>query len=944
MNLNVCFLFVILSFAKSISFAQTAQFPSISYPERSVASLMRYEEMPVGNYNGIPDITIPIFNVPTRSKDLNLDISLNYHPSSTAYNESSGDCGIGWSMFTGGAISRTIIHEPDEYAYSKGRDENNDIYQFNFMGHYGRFYIKKENGQMNLRILENKNNKLVIVPTYNPTTFVINSFVIYDDKGYKFLFEESDVQTYGEPYSASYKSTFHLTKVFDNNGIILLSYEYRQYSYILNVAYTNVYKKVKKILIDGQGSVNVNYNNVLPEYQEGTKLSSLELKDSKENLIKKFSLSFEGGGNQLTKTKMTGSDESSPEIHKYLYNSDVDTSNESFGIDEYGFVSYFPKCLYRYPYENITDNISMYVYNSGVLNEIVFPTGGSIQYNFESNTHSIYKKDADGIWQLNNNLEYGLESPENITVHTPYFYEFLGSGVNTYTFTIPTNQVPQNYYLQAIGTVYGNSDILPGTIIPEGPIGPYHLPTIYLKDGNITTEIDQRLNSQNACLGFDIYLMPGKTYTFTINALGNNNKKGIIRISSYTENAVVNRTNYGGGLRIKSVAIKEGSSSPVRQINYNYNFFDKPTVSSGVIVKSLFDEVSNTIIKRAPVGYKNVTVEEAGKGKTMYTYSTPLDFESTQSTNPLQAIYYDYKRGLLLKKEIVDQSDKLLTQELFTYDYVETPNSTVFFDNPGLNERIGWSKLSQKRSFFYTNSLSNPRKITENFIYDDEIRRVISHSTDLQSNVIKVEYTYHNGNSIFSQNRISKIESTKQYSGSQLTKYNKTVYSNHWLLNNNVVNQSFLPKTFQNAIGEAQLENSQAVMLYDEFSNVLESKTENGISTSYIYGYNKSIIVAVINNVSYTTIDTNIINNIHNTSTSGTEQQLLSALQALRNSLPTSFITTYTYIPLIGISTSIDVKNDKTSYFYDTMGRLKSIKDNSGYIITEKEYNLIPQN
>ena len=57
----------------------------------SVASLMRFEEYPVDHYTGIPQISIPVYSLPTRSKDITINIGLNYHASSVAtFNEKSG--------------------------------------------------------------------------------------------------------------------------------------------------------------------------------------------------------------------------------------------------------------------------------------------------------------------------------------------------------------------------------------------------------------------------------------------------------------------------------------------------------------------------------------------------------------------------------------------------------------------------------------------------------------------------------------------------------------------------------------------------------------------------------------------------------------------------------------------------------------------------------------
>lgn len=94
--------------------------PTVISPSPTVAALMKFEETPVNNYTGIPDISIPLFSSPTLSKDINLDISLKYHSGGTAVDEKASDVGLGWSLFAGGTISRTVRGLPDEIYDTQG--------------------------------------------------------------------------------------------------------------------------------------------------------------------------------------------------------------------------------------------------------------------------------------------------------------------------------------------------------------------------------------------------------------------------------------------------------------------------------------------------------------------------------------------------------------------------------------------------------------------------------------------------------------------------------------------------------------------------------------------------------------------------------------------------------------------------------------------------------
>ena len=50
-------------------------------------------------------------------------------------------------------------------------------------------------------------------------------------------------------------------------------------------------------------------------------------------------------------------------------------------------------------------------------------------------------------------------------------------------------------------------------------------------------------------------------------------------------------------------------------------------------------------------------------------------------------------------------------------------------------------------------------------------------------------------------------------------------------------------------------------------------------------------------------------------------------------------MTTYTYTPLIGMTSSCDIDNRVTYYYYDPLGRLKVVKDQDGNIVKTYDYH-----
>lgn len=128
---------------------------------------------------------------------------------------------------------------------------------------------------------------------------------------------------------------------------------------------------------------------------------------------------------------------------------------------------------------------------------------------------------------------------------------------------------------------------------------------------------------------------------------------------------------------------------------------------------------------------------------------------------------------------------------------------------------------------------------------------------------------------------------------------------------------------------------------YDDKGNVVQYTPESGIPVSIIWGYNQTQPIAKIENATYSQV-TSYVANLQNLSNTGTEANLILALTSLRNALTDKMVTTYTHLPLFGISTITDPKGDKMTYTYDAFRRLDNVKDKNGNITTENQYNYKP--
>jgi YD repeat-containing protein len=119
-----------------------------------------------------------------------------------------------------------------------------------------------------------------------------------------------------------------------------------------------------------------------------------------------------------------------------------------------------------------------------------------------------------------------------------------------------------------------------------------------------------------------------------------------------------------------------------------------------------------------------------------------------------------------------------------------------------------------------------------------------------------------------------------------------------------------------------------------------------------IWGYNQAYPVVKAENVDYATLNTAVSsiqsdlqgylkNNIGDLITDTQKNSWKSFNAALRStaSLSNVHITTYTYKPLVGMTSQTDPNGVTTYYEYDSFGRLKCVKDQDKNIIKIYDYH-----
>lgn len=212
--------------------------------------------------------------------------------------------------------------------------------------------------------------------------------------------------------------------------------------------------------------------------------------------------------------------------------------------------------------------------------------------------------------------------------------------------------------------------------------------------------------------------------------------------------------------------------------------------------------------------------------------------------------------------------------------------------------------------------------------------------------------------SLITKNQISTPVITKTSSNNVITSEIRTLYDQF----NSGADVMTLPQSIYLKKGEDAAEEDRKITYnsYDIKGNLTQYTLENGTPVAVIWGYDRTQPIAKVAGASYAEaysyaafliLASDVDNNpsAYNSTVEQAEANMINNMDAFRKTpeLSAFQITTYSYDPLIGVKTMTPPSGMREYYFYDTAGRLESIKikekDSSGNevfrIIKEYQYH-----
>lgn len=654
------------------------------------------------------------------------------------------------------------------------------------------------------------------------------------------------------------------------------------------------------------------------------------------------------GSTPLLRLKLLSINDNSGAVHSFSYNQTQLPPKNSFAQDFWGFCNGQlsntslipnPSRINKPALGNNGNNNSanLQYAQAAILNQIVYPTGGKVSFEYELNQF-------DNYWVPDFSSTTNTISNGN------------GLRIHAVNFSSDTSSVSK----RTVYTYSGGKAIVPIDMYRQFSINGLHLNSAAVL-GNSNYSIDE-LNAR----GF-----------FTTNTLGSINSVGYDKVIKEE----IDANNITNG-RIESYFNNtpdriSNSASGSSQLSAVLPAIKRTDVPENGTIKSIsYYNNQNRLVRKVENAYRNI-VSSIFYGARIFGYSSlfygagtqPSDIHWTSVSQTLIGYYpiYDYESLLdsSKTKEYSDSNDSLSTTIIYSYDsfdqltFTKKTTSTAFEENYYTH---GYNDLSTAPN----TALLNNNRLTDLIRIEKYRRELNNYQSKLLSSVSK-EYSILADKIV--ESKLTLIENAAyntspgvitfdQYdtNGNVLQFTNKgAVKSLLWNYNNEYV-VAEAANASSNCIAYTSFESSGTGNWNYSGSTSLDAitgKKSYQLSTGNIiissipaknyivtywskngsYNVNGSVSTVVGLSLNGWTLYTHILPNANSVTISGN-----GLIDEVRLYPQESQMSTYTYNPLIGITSSCDINNRITYYEYDGYNRLSIVRDQNKNIIKRFDY------
>ncbi|KAA2242668.1 RHS repeat protein [Chitinophaga agrisoli] len=383
--------------------------------------------------------------------------------------------------------------------------------------------------------------------------------------------------------------------------------------------------------------------------------------------------------------------------------------------------------------------------------------------------------------------------------------------------------------------------------------------------------------------------------------------------------------------------------------------------------------------------YRKVTEymgENGENGKNVYTYDSQRFVSGDYTQAPFPPITnFSGRSSALLKQETYRKNGTAdMLQQETSIDYTPSPGPSIFDFIQGVKFAVsGQVIIGQEIPGDYNKYYTSAQIYLPTDKFKQSSVNSIEHGDDNSTLTKQIDYTYNDPyflpyKTVETNSMGKSVEKYTWYAGD----FNNGVANVQTLKNNNMIGLPLKTSTsvagkivkgeiftrddkgnianvyeYENDLMPAMPAHDPATYIAQGFKqrNALTYNTNNRLTefkkdddaATILWGYNSTYPVAEITNATYqevlTVLGQTVIDQLASANP-GTDAQVRTALNVLRTDarLKKAIVKTFTYNPLVGMTSQTDPMGIITFYEYDGAGRLKRTKDKDGKILKQYDY------
>lgn len=893
------------------------------------ADFIKYGNIPVSLYTGQVSVSVPLYHI--EDPDFDIPLILNYASDGFKPNKRAGFAGLNWSLSGTGTITREIYGVPDdfkEYETSLGATKGfwqavklhpynqDDIFNFapGILKDWGNYCTLP---QINNCFYDSEPDLFNFVMPGHSGSFMIDNQgkLCANNKGYKIDFSGFTAQTalLDYPLDSQIKITAPDGYVYTFGGS-LNSLEFNMnckpgYGYTPQQKQSRINAwHLTSITAPNGRKLTVNYVNPLDTgAQSPFWFSSRDKKLTATpgdpytyqatKVVFPESIVVEDTGLRIEFMQ-------SIETCQTFYKESQNYNNRSYQLDgirvkQDGTTVY----TWQLAYENKQ--------HLRFLKEVVQPDGGTYTFEYlhaseypEYNTKTVV--DDFGYWK---GASSGI--PQAFSLMSQVTYPTGGCTLFTYE---------PHFYRQRVDTKVTNTSYAANLVRKSGRAGGFRI-----------KKCEDRYKT-----ALNTYSKKSKTYTYA--TPNTSDESGILlKYRPYTLKANGDTVFIWNDVWTRNYNIEEP------HMGYSYV---KETLDDGSCIQYKFSDYQ-TCPDMGSVAYHWIrSIPE----------STPL---SLVSGNATRAASKYSQRGYLLKKSIyngagVEQQCIEYTYRQLGFTFQPVPDPSLPEASPGrsvslrpvaggamamLIKQQTYPLIIEKTTTYFPgatpvvltkkyayNAYDQLLQQTENTSMGGTLKTTFSYPTDLyvSSNAANL-YTR-----LVSRNIVNRVIEENHYLGGKLLKGKKRTPK--ILVNNDVVDASVSARK-----GSSAYEEHERYEVYDAYGNPVYVVSYQGRQKVLIWGYKGRYLIAGISGVTYSKVSKALGSSPESYSSRSIPD--MAKLDSLRSKLPAALITTYTYEPLVGITSHTAPNGEKTTYEYNDKKQLSAVKNHDGKVIKTYTYH-----